>query len=72
MRLNMTTLPVANLEQIAAGKNGIPVLASAHAASLSELRARRGLSDILEGGAFGVFVGIALTDGAYSLTVDGL
>lgn len=51
---------------------GIPVLASAHAASLSELRARRGLSDILEGGAFGVFVGIALTDGAYSLTVDGL
>jgi stage III sporulation protein AA len=51
---------------------GIPVLASAHAASLSELMARRGLSDMIGGGVFGVFVGIARSGDGYSLTVDGI
>ena len=44
-------------------RSGVPLIASAHAASLSELYSKPSMKRILSGGVFSVFVGISL-DGA--------
>ena len=51
---------------------GIPVIASAHAATLAEISSRHSFADILSSGAFGVLVGITRTSDGYSLAVDGV
>lgn len=51
-------------------KCGIPLIATAHAGSLSELLSKRSLAPLLDCGAFDLFVGISLSDGEYRLTVD--
>lgn len=49
---------------------GIPLVATAHAASYGELLSKASLAPLLDMGAFDVFVGISSTDGVYRLTVD--
>ena len=49
---------------------GIPIIATAHASSLEELRTRVPLAPLLKTGAFSSFVGISKSQGEYSLTVD--
>ncbi len=49
---------------------GIPIIATAHAGSLDELRSRPALAPLLSLGAFDLFVGISRDAGEYSLTVD--
>jgi stage III sporulation protein AA len=49
---------------------GVPVVATAHAASMRELRAKSSLRPLLETGAFDLFVGIERRGGEYSLCVD--
>ncbi len=49
---------------------GVPTVATAHASSLEELRARRALESILRSGAFDTYVGISYEGGRYSLTVN--
>ena len=49
---------------------GIPVVATAHAASLGELLSRVSLAPLLSLGAFSRFVGISKSQGGYTLTVD--
>lgn len=51
-------------------KCGIPLIATAHAASLEELLSKTSLFPLFECGAFDVFVGISERGGRYSLTVD--
>ena len=49
---------------------GVTVVATAHGASLEELKKRRALSVFFENGVFDVFVGIFCTGGTYSIRVD--
>ena len=49
---------------------GVPIVATAHAASLRELRSRASLKPLLDTGAFDVFVGISRRGGGYALCVD--
>jgi stage III sporulation protein AA len=51
-------------------KCGIPLIATAHAATLEELLSRRALFPLFECGAFDVFVGIGERMGGYTLSVD--
>lgn len=49
---------------------GIPIVATAHASGLEELRSRIALAPLFTLGAFDTFVGISREDGEYRLTVD--
>jgi stage III sporulation protein AA len=49
---------------------GVPVIASAHAASYGELCSKEGLGPMLSSGVFDTFVGIFRTEAGYSLKVD--
>lgn len=49
---------------------GIPIIATAHAGSLEELRARLPLAPLFALGAFDSFVGISLDGGEYRLRID--
>ena len=51
-------------------KCGIPIVATAHASSLEEIKSKPALSPLMEVGAFDVFAGISRNDGVYSLKVD--
>ena len=51
-------------------KCGIPIVATAHAQSFEEIKAKPSLSPLLEVGAFDVFAGISRNGGEYTLTVD--
>lgn len=51
---------------------GIPMVATAHAADLSDLTARPSIAPLLELGAFSVAVGISCRNGEYTLTVNRL
>lgn len=51
---------------------GIPLVATAHAASFEEIKKKASLSPLLECGAFEVFVGIRRSGGKYTLTEDRL
>lgn len=55
---------------LSAVKCGIPMIASAHASSLEELMSKPALKPLMDIGVFDTFVGISLSDGAYSLRVD--
>ena len=57
-------------ELVSAVKCGIPLIATAHAASFEELMTKPSLSPLLEIGAFSLFVGIRRSEGKYLLTVD--
>ena len=57
-------------ELVSVVKCGIPLIATAHAASYSELTGKPSLLPLLDIGAFSLFVGIGVKDGKYSLTVD--
>ena len=50
---------------------GIPIVATAHGASVDELCSRESLHRLIKNGYFDVFVGISYTGGAYSLSVSG-
>ena len=49
---------------------GIPLIATAHGATVEELYSRPPLRRLIENGFFDVFVGISYTGGAYSLSVS--
>lgn len=49
---------------------GIPLIATAHAGSLNELLSKRSLKDLIEIGAFNLFLGICRSESGYSLQVD--
>ena len=49
---------------------GIPLVATAHAASLDELMSKRSLAPLFSCGVFDTLVGISLSEGKYRLTVD--
>lgn len=49
---------------------GIPIIATAHAGSLEELRSRSALLPLFSLGAFDLFVGIFREDGEYRLRID--
>ena len=49
---------------------GIPIVATAHAGSLGELRSRPTLAPLLSLGAFDLYVGISRENGEYLLTAD--
>jgi stage III sporulation protein AA len=49
---------------------GVPIIATAHASSLSELESRSALEKILSTGAFDTYVGISREGTHYRLTVD--
>lgn len=51
-------------------RSGVPLVATAHAESLSDLYKRGGIGELISLGAFEVFVGISYTGGRYSLTVE--
>ena len=51
---------------------GIPIIASAHAASFDEIKAKRSLSPLISMGAFSIFVGILREGGRYALRVNRL
>ena len=51
---------------------GIPIIASAHAKSIDEIKVKPSLRRILEIGAFDLFVGISRVGGGYKLKVDRL
>ena len=51
-------------------RSGVPILATAHAASGEELFSKSSLSPLFECGAFDVFVGIGRENGTYSLSVN--
>ena len=50
--------------------SGIPIAATAHASCADELFSRPALKPVFDCRAFDTFVGIALSDAGYSLTVD--
>ncbi len=50
--------------------SGVPMIATAHAASLSELLSKPSLAPLLSAGVFDKFVGISLSEDGYSLAVD--
>lgn len=50
---------------------GIPIVATAHASSLNEIKAKPSLASLLDIGAFDVFAGISREGGVYSVKVDG-
>lgn len=50
--------------------SGIPVIATAHAGSLSELLCKRELSELISKGVFSTFIGISRQAGRYSVTVS--
>ena len=50
--------------------SGIPVIATAHAGSLSELLCKRELSELISKGVFSTFIGISRQGGRYSVTVS--
>ena len=49
---------------------GIPIVATAHAGSLSELLSKVSLTSLFDSGVFGALVGITYSGGCYMLTVD--
>ena len=51
--------------------SGIPVIATAHAGSLSELFQKRELGELIAKGVFSTFVGIRRVGGGYTLSVSG-
>ncbi len=51
---------------------GVPLVATAHGGSFSEIKRKPALKDILASGAFDVFVGISESASGYALTVDRL
>ena len=51
-------------------RSGVPLVATAHAASLEDLRMRQGIAELVAAGAFSVFVGIFRSDSGYFLKVD--
>lgn len=51
-------------------RSGVPLVATAHASSFEEVRARVSLAPLFECSAFDVFVGISRKGDAYILTVD--
>ncbi len=55
---------------LSAVKCGIPMIASAHAASLDELLSKPSLKPLTDIGVFDTFVGISLSEGVYSLRID--
>lgn len=57
-------------ELTAVVKCGIPLIATAHAKSYSEICSKPSLLPLLKIGAFSLFVGISENGGTYSLTVD--
>ena len=50
---------------------GIPIVATAHASSLNEIKAKPSLAPLLDIGVFDVFAGISREGGVYSVKVDG-
>ena len=50
--------------------SGIPVIATAHAGSLSELLSKRELAELISRGVFSTFVGIRREGGRYSVSVS--
>lgn len=50
---------------------GIPIVATAHASSLDEIKAKPSLAPLLDIGVFDVFAGISREGGVYSVKVDG-
>ena len=57
-------------ELISVVKCGIPLIATAHASNFEELLTKPSLQQLLETGAFSLFVGISKCEGRYFLTVD--
>ena len=51
---------------------GIPLVATAHAASIEEIMLRPALRRLISSGVFGIFVGIFRSGGKYTLGVDRL
>ena len=51
--------------------SGVPVIATAHAGSLSELLSKRELCELISRGIFSTFIGISHSGGSYSLNVSG-
>lgn len=51
---------------------GIPIVATAHAASFAEVKTKKSLSPLIALGAFDLFVGIYREGGGYRLSVDRL
>lgn len=51
-------------------RSGVPLIATAHATDLSDLKCRAGLSELIGSGAFSVFVGISYGAGGYLLSVE--
>lgn len=49
---------------------GIPIIATAHAESFEEIKAKRSLSPLIKTGAFNLFVGIMREGDGYRLTAD--
>ena len=49
---------------------GIPIVATAHAASYEEIKSKPSLASLLSTGAFDVFAGISADDAGYKLAVD--
>ena len=49
---------------------GIPIVATAHAASYEEIKSKPGIASLISTGAFDVFAGISTSDSGYKLTVD--
>ncbi|MBQ7387566.1 MAG: AAA family ATPase [Clostridia bacterium] len=49
---------------------GIPIVATAHASSIEELRSRKVLAPLFDCGAFDTYVGISRSGSSYELTVD--
>ena len=50
--------------------SGIPIIATAHAGSLSELLSKRELARLISLGAFSTFIGISRSGGKYSIDVS--
>ena len=51
---------------------GIPIIATAHASSFEEIKAKRSIAPLISIGAFDLFVGIKREGGGYRLRVDRL
>lgn len=57
-------------ELMGAVRCGIPIIASAHGEELDDLRQRKGLRTLIDGGVFSCFVGIERREGKYELRVE--
>lgn len=51
---------------------GIPIIATAHAASIDELMSRQGVASLIRGGAFDLFAGIVKRDGEFGFLATAL